>query len=88
MPKPVYHVEAQRSDGRCFIPCELHKATSFAVIETLKWTRNSKKFTARKVIKRFSTRNAAILEADAMARRQSSPTLYKLGRRIIKESAR
>lgn len=86
MTKPTYEVVPQRSDGRCFVPCEIHKATSFAVIETIKWTRQRKRYTSSRVIKRFSTKNAAHLEAAAMARRSESPTLYKLGRRIIKEA--
>lgn len=91
MTRPTFHTEPQRSDGRCFVPCELHQATSFAVIETKKWAKTMtggklRKFTSRRVIKRCPTRNAADLEAAAMTRRFEPLNLYKLGKRIIKES--
>lgn len=88
MPKSSYLVEPQRSDGRCYIPCELHQATSFAVIEVKKWTKRlsgkTRHFTSRRVITRKPTRNSAQLEAEAMTRRAEPLDLYKLGKRIIK----
>lgn len=89
--RPTFHAEAQRSDGRCYVPCELHKATSFAVIETKRWSKKlsggaRRNFTSRRVIKRCTTMNAAELEATAMSRRFEPLNGYKLGKRIIKES--
>ena len=84
--RPTFHTEPQRSDGRCYVPCELHKATSFAVIETKKWTSKGRKFTSRRVIKRFPNRNSADLETAAMTRRWEPWNFYKLGKRIIKET--
>ena len=81
----AYLVEPQRSDGRGYVPCELHQATSFACIEHIVWTSRGKKLSAKRVIKRCPTRNAAILEAEAMTRRKIKLPGYKLGRRIIKE---
>lgn len=89
--RPTFLVEPQRSDGRCFIPCEPHQATSFAVIEITKWSKRlggkTRKFTARKVIARRNTRNAAELEAQAMTRRHEPLGFYKLGQRIIKKES-
>ena len=67
---PTYIVEPQRSDGRGFVPCELHQATSFACIEHTVWTSRGKKLSAKRVIKRFPARNSALLEAEAMTRRK------------------
>lgn len=88
--RPTFEVQAQRSDGRCYVNCETHRATSFAVIEIKKWSKTlsggkRRNFTARRVIARFPTMNKAKLEAAAMTRRYEPLGLYKLGQRIVKE---
>lgn len=85
----TFQVEPQRSDGRCYVPCELHQATSFAVVQIETWTKKlngkSKRFKSRRVITRKPTHNSAKLEAEAMARRSVPLDLYRLGKRIIKK---
>lgn len=86
MAKPNFTVQPQRSDGRGWVPCELHRATSFAVVRAETITRQGKKFTASRVIGRFSTKTLAEGFADTN-RKAHEPTprhlVRKLGRRII-----
>lgn len=86
MARPQFIVQPQRSDGRGYIPCELHQATSFALVRIEKLTRKGKAYTASRVLERFSTRNQAQLAAD-MNTKRFEPTprnlVRKLGRRII-----
>lgn len=83
--KPSFEVQPQRSDGRGYIPCEPHQATSFALVKTVKFTRQGKKFKTSRVIERFTTRNQA--EGAKHLNEQSHLKVlgYKLGRRIMKE---
>lgn len=86
MARPDFIVQPQRSDGRGWIPCEPHKATSFAVVRVEKLTRKGKPFTASRVIDRCNTKT----QADGLAqanRQRFAPTpahkVRKLGQRIV-----
>ena len=86
MAKPEFIVQPQRSDGRGWVPCELHQATSFAVIRVERLTRKGRKYTASRVISRHNTRNQA--EGLAAANRKAFEPkprhlVRKLGLRII-----
>lgn len=88
MAKPTFEVQPQRSDGRGFIPCEIHRATSFAVIRIEHFTKSGRKFVAKRVISRHNTKTQA--EGIAAANRKSfEPTprhlIRKLGMRIVKQ---
>lgn len=86
MAKPTFEVQPQRSDGRGFMPCDPHRATSFAVIRVDKFTKSGRKFTAKRVIGRYNTKTQAEGAAEAN-RRSFEPTarhlVRKLGLRII-----
>jgi hypothetical protein len=86
MPNPDFIVQPQRSDGRGYVPCEVHRATSWAVVRVQKFTQKGRKFTASRVIARCGTKNQA--EGLAQSNLKSfAPTprelIRKLGRRII-----
>ena len=87
MSKLEFSVQPQRSDGRGYIPCELHRATSFALIRTERYTRKGNKFTFSRVIERFGDKAQAEGAAD-FHRKRHAPTpaslVRKLGRRIVK----
>lgn len=87
MAKIEFTVQPQRSDGKGYTPCELHRATSFAVVKTEKFTRRGRKFTVSRVIGRYSNKREADGAAD-FNRRAHQPTashlIRKLGRRIVK----
>ena len=86
MAKPSFLVQPQRSDGRGYIPCELHQATSFAVIRMEKLTRKGKAYTASRVIGRYPTRNQAQAMADCNVKATTPlarQLVRKLGQRII-----
>ena len=85
MPRPEFTVQPQRSDGRGYVPCEPHRATSFAVLRTEKFRRNGKSFTTSRVVDRFATRTLAQGFADMNNQRFTPPETYKLGKRIIKK---
>ena len=85
MARPNFTVQPQRSDGRGFVPCELHRATSFAVIRTEKFRRQGKLYTASRVVECFTTRTLAQGFADMSNKRFEPLGLYKLGKRIIKK---
>jgi hypothetical protein len=87
MAKPEFIVQPQRSDGRAYVPCEIHQATSFAVIRVEKFTKKGRKYTASRVLDRFSSKTRA--EGLAEANRKATEPLArhlirKLGRRILK----
>ena len=86
MARPDFIVQPQRSDGRGWVPCELHRATSFVVVRVETFTRKGRKFMASRVLERFSTKTQA--EGLAAANRKAhEPTprhlIRKLGQRII-----
>lgn len=85
-PCPTFTVQPQRSDGRAYILCDLHRATSFAVVRTDKVRRHGKVYTINRVIDRCPTRNQAESLAEAN-RRSFAPEarhlVRKLGQRII-----
>ncbi len=88
MAKPNFVVQPQRSDGRGWVPCELHRATSFAVIRVETFVRKGRKYSASRVIGRYTTKSQA--EGSAEANRKSfEPTprglVRKLGRRIVND---
>ena len=87
MATPSFTVQPQRSNGVTYIPCELHQATSWAVIRSDNFTRRGRKFTTSRVIERCATKSQAESLAEAN-RRSFSPTpihlVRKLGQRIIK----
>lgn len=89
MPKPAqpaFIVQPQRSDGRAYLLCDLHRATSFAVIRIDKVRRHGKTYTINRVIERCPTKNQAESLAEAN-RRSFEPEprhkVRKLGVRII-----
>lgn len=75
MAKPVFEVQPQRSDGRGYIPCEIHCATSFAVIRIDNFTRRGRKFTAKRVLSRHRTKTEA--EGAAASNRRAFEPLAK-----------
>lgn len=82
MAKPDFIVQPQRSDGRGWVPCELHRATSFAVVRVETFTRKGRKFTASRVLERFSTKTQA--EGLAAANRKAfEPTPRHLVRKLV-----
>jgi hypothetical protein len=87
-PCPTFIVQPQRSDGRAYVLCDLHRATSFAVVRIDKVHRHGKVYTVTKVIERCPTRNQAESLAEAN-RRSFAPEpkhlIRKLGRRIFSE---
>lgn len=87
MAKTEFQVQPQRSDGRGYVPCELHRATSFAVIRTDRIRRAGKLYTASRVLARFATSNQAQLLADANTQSFLPSTAYRLGKRIIKKGS-
>ena len=84
----IFQVQPQRSNGVCYIPCEQHQATSFAVVKVETFTRKGRKFTTSRVVDRCATKTAAEGLASANNKR-FAPTpahlIRKLGRRIVKE---
>lgn len=85
MTRPKFYTQPQRSNGAGYIPCELHQATSFAVIREEHLRRMGKLYRASRVIERFSTKTQADLHAEANNKRFEPLGGYKLGRRIIKK---
>jgi hypothetical protein len=89
MARPTFAVQPQRSDGRGWVPCEPHQATSYAVIRTEKSTRSGRKFTSSRVIGRYGSKREAEGAAD-FQHKATEPLarhlVRKLGRRITKES--
>lgn len=86
MSRPQFIVQPQRSDGRGYVPCEVHQATSWAVVRTEKFKRAGKTYTASRTIARFSTKNQAELLASANTKSftpEPRHLVRKLGRRII-----
>lgn len=85
-PAPTFLVQPQRSDGRAYVLCDLHRATSFAVVRIDKIRRHGKTYTVNRVIERCPTRNQAESLAEAN-RRSFEPEprhrVRKLGVRII-----
>ena len=84
--KTTFTVQPQRSDGVCYLPCEPHRATSWAIVRTDKFTKNSRPYTTSRVVSRCSTKNQA--ESLALANTKSfAPTplhlIRKLGHRIF-----
>jgi hypothetical protein len=85
MPRPKFTVQPQRSDGRGYVPCEVHRATSWAVIRTEQFRRKGKLYTASRVVDRFSTKTLAEGFAHSSNQRFEPLGLYKLGKRIPKK---
>jgi len=86
MGKVKFTVQPQRSDGSGYVPCELHRATSFALIREEAFTREGRAFKVCRVAGRYQTRNQA--ESAAEANRQSHEPLARnlvrrLGKRIV-----
>lgn len=80
-----FSVQPQRSDGRGFVPCEPHRATSFALVKTEAFTRRGRKYKTSRVVERFQTKAQAD-GAKLLNEMSHKPSIaYKLGRRIIKE---
>lgn len=87
MRQPKFIVQPQRSDGRGYIPCEPHRATTFAVVKIQQVQKRGKLFTVNKVIDRCTNANLAEGLAE-YNRRSYAPTaphlIRQLGRRLIK----
>lgn len=87
MAKIEFSVQPQRSDGRGWYPCEPHRATSYVVVKTEKFTRSGRKFTSSRVIGRYATKREAEGAADFNTKAHA-PTprhlVRKLGQRIVK----
>ena len=93
MTKLDFIVQPQKSDGRGWVPCEVHKATGFAVLRVETFKKRGRKFTACRVLARFQTKAKA--EDLAQANKKSHEPLArclvrKLGQRVVssKESSR
>lgn len=86
MARPEFIVQPQRSDGRAWVPCELHRATVFAVVRVEHFTRKGRKFKSSRVVERCHTKTNAESIA-AMHNKRYEPTprhlVRKLGVRII-----
>lgn len=65
MARAKFIVQAQRSDGFAYVDCEVHRATSWAVVKTQQLRLKGKPYTTRKVISRHQTRTQA--EGEAMS---------------------
>lgn len=77
--KPKFIVVAQRSNGQCYVDCELHRATSFAVKK--QWKSKGRVFL--QTLSRHSVRTQAQAEADHRTRAASPLAgIYKLGQRM------
>ncbi len=63
MTKITFRAQPQRSDGTRFIDCEIHRATSFAVVKTEKFTRDKVKYTIHRVVERCKTLPMAMSSA-------------------------
>lgn len=86
MTRPTFTVQPQRSNGTSYVPCELHQATSFAVLRVEKFAQGGRVYKASRVIGRCTTRNQAIGLADANTKSTTPParhTIRKLGLRIV-----
>lgn len=86
MARPQFTVQPQRSNGFAYIPCEIQRATSFAVIRSETFRRSGKTYTVSRVIGRYATKTQAQGMADANTK-STAPTprhlVRKLGLRII-----
>lgn len=83
MPRATFIAEPQRSDGKGYIPCELHRATSFAVVKVQSFQLRSKRYTTRAVLSRHTNLNQANFEAHAQTLGTLGPKRqYKLGNRM------
>lgn len=79
MPKPRFITQPQRSDGRAYVDCDVHRATSWAVIKIAG--------RVRAVISRHSTKTQADGEVSSRTlNAEGPPRQYKLGRRMGKLS--
>lgn len=88
MAKPTYTVVPQRSDGRGYVDCEPHRATSWAVRERKKIRRGRMTHDASRILSRHATRNQAELDRDCYARSILKPRrAYKLGARMLERTA-
>lgn len=85
MTRPDFIVQPQRSDERGYVPCELHRATSFAVLRVEKFRRAGKFYKVSRVVERFATKTLAEGFAAMNNQRFEPLGLYKLGKRIIKK---
>jgi len=88
MARPQFTVQPQRSDGRGWIPCEPHRATSFAVVRTEEGKVRGKLYKVSRIIARCTTRTQAesLVEMNTLSY-QPTPRhkVRKLGRRIINQ---
>jgi hypothetical protein len=88
MARPTFTTQPQRSDGRGWVPCEPHQATSYAVIRTEKSTRGGRKFTSSRVIGRYGSKREALGVVDYNTKAHEPLPRHlvrKLGRRIISQ---
>lgn len=89
MGKPTYTTIPQRSDGRGYIDCEVHRATSWAVRKSEKrkggtrGTSMNKYIEVSAIVSRHDTRAQADLDRDYHTRSYEKPSrAYKLGQRM------
>jgi hypothetical protein len=84
MAKPIYIVQPNRSDGRGYIVCDTHRATSFAVVKQISRRINGKIYLTCTTHSRHSNRNQANGAAEHLNRGVVSNVVYKLGQRMPK----
>lgn len=85
MARAKFIVQAQRSNGFAYIDCEVHRATSWAVIRIRKARIKSKEYTYRNFVSRHQTRTQAEGEALSHNLNAAGPTRqYRLGKRMEK----
>ncbi len=83
MAKLHYKVHPQRSDGKGYIDCPLHRCTSFAVVKHERRRVAGKYQPISTVVSRHYNLNQATLDADYRNRAIVTPArAYKLGKRM------
>ena len=88
MPKTCFYVQPIRSDGFKFVPCEIQRATFFAVMREDSASYRGKPIKATRIIAKYSKKSEAQSMAD-LNNQRFAPTpahlVRKLGRRIVKQ---
>ena len=83
MTRAKFLVQAQRSNGLAYVDCEVHRATSWAVVKTQQLRLKGKPYMTRKVVSRHQTRTQAEGEASSQNLNAAGPLRqYVLGKRM------
>lgn len=89
MPKSKYIVQPQRSNGTAYVPVDITRATSFAVMKETWIKAGETRYKTLKFVSRHSTRTHADSELTFLTRRDKGSIFdYVLGRRMLKKALR